>query len=461
MINPNMKIGIKLTLAAIIFTLVQVNPLTAQRYDKGLIDKTIALIGNDMIQLSALEAEVQMMMLQGVTSDKNLRCEILENMLIQKLFLTQARLDSIKVSPDNVEGELSRRINEVMTQLGGEKATEEYFKKPLFRLKEEWREALNEQFLTQEMRSKVAQTAPELTPYDVERFYRNTPKDSLPIIPTQYKYRQIAIYPDRESASLAVKEKLLEFRERVLKGERFSTLATLYSKDPGSASRGGELGMASKTLYWPAFSDVAVSLKEGQVSQIVETPDGFHLIQMIKKEGDMFNARHLLLRPTYTNEDRAKAFNKLDSVRTLIVSDSITFELAARKFSQDVKSFINGGLVADERSGSAYFEKDQLKVVDYNIIKDMKPGDISEPFETTDNEGRNGNTVYKIIMLEKIIPSHVANYEDDFHILQDEARNKLALEAIDKFIKKKKESTFIRIDPLFQHCPFIKEGWIK
>jgi peptidyl-prolyl cis-trans isomerase SurA len=311
------------------------------------------------------------------------------------------------------------------------------------------------------MRNKVAQTAPELTPFDVERYYKATPADSLPIISTQYKFRQIAQYPDKENSIMAVKERLLEFRERVIKGDKFSTLATLYSKDPGSAGRGGELGMASKTLYWPAFSDAAVSLKEGQVSQIVETPDGFHLIQMIKKEGDMFNARHILLRPEYTNADRSKAFNKLDSIRNLILIDTIKFEAAAQRYSHDPKSYVNGGLVADEQSGSAYFEKDQLKPVDYNIIKDLKEGEISEPFETTDNEGRSGNTVYKIIKLEKIIPSHVATFRDDFSVLQSEARNKLAMEAIESFTKKKKESTFIRIDPVFQHCPFLKNGWIK
>lgn len=456
-----MKICIKTVIVTLAIILTQVTTIYSQRYNKGLIDKTIALIGNDMIQLSTLETEVQMMMLQGVTSDKNIRCEVLENMLTQKIFLTQARLDSIQVSPDNVENELNRRISNVMTQLGGEAAAVEYFKKPMFRLKEEWREALHEQFLTQEMQGKVAQTAPELTPSDVERFYKTTSQDSLPIIPTQYKYRQIAVYPDRVTAELGVKERLLGFRERVMKGERFSTLATLYSKDPGSATRGGELGMASKTMYWPAFSDVAIALKEGQVSQIVETPDGFHIIQMIKKEGEMFNARHILLRPEYSNDDRSKAFNKLDSIKNLIELDSIKFEMAARRYSHDIKSYINGGLVADKNSGSAYFDKEDLKIVDYNIIKGLKEGEISEPFETTDTEGRDGNTIYKIIKLEKIIPSHIATFKNDFSVLQEEARNRLAMEAITQFVEKKKETTYIKIDPLFHYCPFLKEGWIK
>lgn len=456
-----MKTRFKIAVALFIALISGSPGLHAQKYDNGLIDKTVALIGNDMIMLSTLETEVQMMMLQGVTSDKNIRCEVLQNMLTQKLFLTQARLDSIEVNQDNVESELSRRISDVMTRLGGEKAAEEYFKKPMFRLREEWRETLTEQFLTQEMQSKVIQSAPEMTPSEIKEFYLTTPEDSLPIISTQYKYRQIAQYPDREKAEFGVKERLLEFRERILNGERFSTLAILYSKDPGSASRGGELGMASANMFWPAFSDAALALKKGQVSQIVKTPDGYHIIQMIEKEGEMFNVRHILLKPEYTEDDRTQAFNRLDSIRNLIIVDSIPFEMAARRFSQDTKSYINGGLVSDEQSGSAYFYKDQLKVEDYNILKDMQVGDISQPFESRDNEGRSGNTIYKIIKLEEIIPSHIATFEDDFYVLQNESRDKLAQEAIDEFIKEKKKSTYIRIDPMFKDCPFLKEGWLK
>lgn len=451
------------TLKAVLTLAIIATSLSAasQKYNNGLVDKTVAIIGNDMIQLSSIEAEVQMMMVQGVTSDKNIRCEILEELLVNKLLLTQARLDSINVSTENIEGELNNRIQQVMTQLGGEKALEEYFKKPLFKLRQEWREAIHEQLLTQEMQRKVAQGAPELTPSDVEAFYNRTPKDSLPIISTQYQIKQIVLYPNKEAAVLAVKERLLEFRERVMKGERFANLATIYSQDPGSAMKGGELRMASKQLYWPAFSDAAMSLKPGQVSQIVETPDGFHLIQLIERDGDMFNARHILLKPLYTSDDRTKAFSKLDSIRTKIMADSINFETAAFRFSQDPKTYINGGLMAEQNSGSSLFEKDLLKPEDYAIIKDMKVGEISEPFESTDNEGRSGNTIYKIIKLEKIVPSHVATFKDDFHILLNEAKNQAALKEIDKFITKRQESTFIRIDPLFAGCPFKREGWIK
>ena len=433
----------------------------AQSYSGGLIDKTIALIGNEIITLSQLEAEVQMMMAQGMASDRsNIRCEILENILTQKLFLTQARLDSLVVNLEQVEMELQSRIDNAMASLGGEKAVEDYFKKPLHKLKNDWREILSDQTLTQQMQQNVMKSAGSMTPSDVEKFYKKVDKDSLPIISTQYKLSQIVLYPVKEQAALAVKEKLLELRNRILNGEKFSTLATLYSQDPGSAGRGGELRMAPKSMYWPAFSDAAVALKPGQVSQIVETPDGFHLIQMIEKSGDMFNARHILIKPQYTSADRNKAFKTLDSLKSKILSDSLTFDMAARIHSQDPKSAVSGGLMADENTGSIYFEKDQLKPADYAVLKDMQPGDISVPIESLDNEGR-GQTIYKILKLEKIVPSHIADIKEDFAIIQNIANNKMQMDAIDAFVKEKQKGTLIIIDDMFKKCEFERSGWIK
>ncbi len=433
----------------------------AQRYQEGLIDKTIVLIGNDVIMLSDLENEVQMMSARGLTADRNARCQILEEMLVSKLFLNQAKIDSLEINDANVESALTQRISEVMTQLGGEKQMEEYFNKPLYRLRQEWKQMITDQSLIQDMQRKVAGNIPNLTPSDIEKYCKETPEEDLPIVSTQYRIRQIVLYPDKEASELAVKERLLEIRERILAGEKFSTLARLYSQDPGSYLKGGELGMASKSIFWPAFSDAAMSLKVGQVSQIVETPDGFHLIELIEREGDMFNARHILIKPQYTTEDRIKAFDRLDTLRTRILGDSISFFNAARYFSEDRKTATNGGLLADEYTGSSYFEKDQLKPADYNVLRNMEEGDISEPFESLDNEGRTGNTVYKIIMLEKIIPSHVADYKTDFNVLLQDANAKNANAAIDAFISEKQKSTYIVVDPLFKECDFIREGWIK
>ena len=447
-------------LLAVAVLLVGILPLRAQRYE-GVVDKSVALVGNDIVMLSDIESEAQMMRARGLTVDKSARCEILENFLVSKLFLTQAKLDSLLVNDAQVSMALDQRINEILTTLGGEQKTEEYFGKPLYKLRQEWQQTLNDQSLIQEMQRNVASNTPKLTPRDIKKYCEETPAEDLPMVSTKYRIRQIGIYPDREAARLAVKERLVNLRERIVNGEKFSTLARLYSQDPGSMSKGGELGMASRAIFWPAFSDAAMSLKVGQVSQVVETPDGFHIIQLIERDGDMFNARHILIKPQYTSEDRDRAFNKLDSIRNLIVLDSMAFFDAARSFSEEKHSATNGGLMADEYTGSSYFEKDQLKPADYNVLRNMKEGDISEPFESLDNEGRNGNTIYKILYLEKIVPAHTANYQDDYSTLIDEVNNKNAMKAIEDFITEKQKSTYIVIDPLFQGCDFERKGWIK
>ena len=236
---------------------------SAQKYPDGIVDKTIAVVGNEVITISELEEEVQMMRAYGMGSDKNVRCEILEQMMVSKLFLMQARVDSLTVNNDMVEGELRNRMDNVKTSLGGEDAVVEYFGKPLHKLRQEWREALQDQSLTQQMQGKVSSNIPELTPYDVQEYVKNMEKADLPMVPVKYQLSQICIYPDRDAAKLAVKERLLAIRERILNGEKFSTLARLYSQDPGSSRKGGELGMASKSIFWPAFSDAAMSLKIG------------------------------------------------------------------------------------------------------------------------------------------------------------------------------------------------------
>ena len=450
-----------LTSAVAAFLLAFPLALNAQRYENGLADKTIVLIGNEAIFLSQLEGEIQVMAAEGRGVDRNTRCQVLENMMVHKLFLNQAKLDSLVVSEDNVEMELQGRISNVLTGLGSEKAVEKRFGKPLYKLKEEWRSALRDQSLMQQMQQKIMMAAGSSTPAEVEQFFKEADESDLPIVSTQYKISQIALYPDQEAAKLAAMERLLAFRDRIIKGEKFSTIATLYSEDPGSAIRGGELGMASKNLFWPQFGDAAMALKEGQISQIVETPDGFHIIQMIKKEGEMFNARHILLKPKYTAEDRNNAFKQLDSIVALVKADSITFEMAAMANSDDLKSAIGGGVMVDANTGSIYFEKDQLKPADYAVIKDMKDGEISAPFESLDDEGRSGNIIYKIVKLDETIPSHVATYKDDYLVIQGIADRQRQKEAIDRFVKEKQAVTFIRIDDLFKQCNFDREGWIK
>lgn len=433
----------------------------AQTYPNGLIDKTIAVVGNEMISLSQLEQEILYMRMQGMYSDKNMRCEQLERMMDSKLFLMQARIDSLSVNQEMVNSSLEQRMAQIQTNFGGDDEVEKFYGKPVYKLRQEWRQQLEDMTLTQQMQQQIASSIPELTPHDVKKYISETDPEDLPMVPVKYQLSQISIYPDRENANLAVKEKLLSIRERIINGEKFSTLARIYSEDPGSARKGGELGMASKSIFWPAFSDAAMALKPGVISQIVETPDGFHIIEVLEKKGDMFNARHILIKPSYTDQDRQKAFATLDSLKTEIQNDAVTFELAAKFYSQDAQTKTNGGQMADPNTGSSYFEIDQLKPQDYAAIKDLKEGEISEPVESKDNEGRDGNTVYKIIRVDKIIPAHTASFDNDYSDLLEEARAKEQNAAIDEFIDGKIKTTYIVIDPLFKNCEFSRDGWNK
>jgi len=439
--------------------------LNAQKYKNGVVDKTVAVLGGETILISDLESEVQQMRMNGASSDRDIRCELLENMMEAKLFLMQARVDSLTVNTEMVQSNLTQRLDWFRTQLGGDEEVEKYFGKPLYKLRQEWEKVLEEQSLTEQERYEIASKIAEVTPYDVQRYIDATEPEDLPMVPVKYQLSQICVYPDREAAAMAVKEKLLSLRERIMNGEKFATLARIYSEDPGSARRGGELGMASKSIFWPAFSDAAMALRPGTISQIVETPDGFHIIEVIEKKGDMFNARHILIKPQYTNEDREKAFGRLDSLKTRIQDKEMTFELAARFFSEDPATRTNGGQMADPSTGSSYFDIDQLKPADYAAIKDLKVGEISEPVESQDNEGyqqgRSGNLVYKIIRVDKIIPAHTATFENDYTQILEKVQQNKQMEAVNKFLEEKIKSTYIVIDPLFSECEFSREAWNK
>ena len=447
--NKLLKCAATLALASLCFA------ASAQRY-RGVIDKSVAIVGNEMISLSDIEGQVQAMRAQGVPAN---RCDILENTMQTKLLIAQARVDSLTVSPEQVNAQLDQYMAEMTTRAGGEDELAEYLGKPIYKLRQEWRTQLEEQTLAQQEQSEIAKNLPDLTPYDVKQFLDTADVASRPVVPIKYQMSQICIYPDREAAAIAVKERLLNIRERIINGERFATLARLYSEDPGSARKGGELGMASKTIFWPAFSDAAMSLKPGTISQIVETPDGFHIIEVLEKKGDMFNARHILIKPSYTMADQEKAFQRLDSLRTAILDSTITFEAAARFYSEDAPTRTNGGQMADPHTGSAYFEIDQLKPQDYAAIQDLKVGEISEPIASLDNEGRDGNLVYKIVRLDKIVPAHTATFETDYTDLLGQVQQEKVNVAINKFLDEKIENSYIIIDPLFKDCEFSRKGW--
>lgn len=423
-----------------------------------IIDQVVAVVGGERVLQSDIEQEIMRMKMQGVITRDNDKCSVLEQLLMQKLLLAQSKIDSLTVNDASVEMEIDRRLKYFVNQIGSEKGLEDYFNKPLYEIKDDLRELIGEQQLTQQMRQKIVDKV-NITPSEVKSFFRKTPEDSLPVIPDQYELQQIMIYPPSTAeAKFQVKEKLLDIRNRVLNGERFSTLAVAYSEDRASAIRGGELGFRTRDEYVKAFADAAFSLKDGQVSSIVETEYGFHIIQMIENKGDRVNVRHILIKPQFSSEMLSQAIAKLDSVRNLVINDSLTFERAVLKFSEDKKSMLNGGLVINPYTNTSMFEKDQLQPSDYYVIKELKVGELSAPFESRDD---HANVVFKVIKVKRFAASHRANIKDDYDVIQSLAKQDVENDILKGWLAKKQKTTFIRIDPSFRNCNFESNGWIK
>ncbi len=427
-------------------------------FSQEVIDKVIAVVGGDMILKSDIEQEVMRLKMQGGLPEGDVKCEILEQILIQKLLLHQSKIDSILPNDGAIENEVERRIKYFVNQIGSEKALENYFHKTVYVIKEDLREVIREQQLTQQMRQKVVEKI-TVTPSEVKGFFKTIPTDSLPLIPEQYVLREIAIYPPSSAeAKFRVKEKLLDIRSRILKGERFSMLAMAYSEDLASAKKGGELGFRSRDELVKSFADAAFNLADGQVSQIVESEYGFHIIQMIEKRNNQVNVRHILLKPQFSSDMLVEAQNKLDSIASLIKKDSLTFEKACAIYSEDKKSKMNGGLLVNPTSNTKYFEKEQLQPSDYYVIKELKKKDVSTPFESRDDKA---NVIFKIIRIEDIIPSHKANLTDDYSIIQEMTKRSRENDIFMKWVKEKQKVTYIKIDSEYKGCKFQSEGWIK
>lgn len=441
-----------------VFLLLLTFSFVHKTFSQEAIDKVIAVVGGDMILSSDIEQEVMRLKMQGGLPDGDVKCQILDQLLIQKLLLHQSKVDSLTPNEASIDGEIDRRLRYFINQIGSEKALENYFHKTIYEIKSDLREVISEQQLTQQMRQKVVEKI-TVTPEEVKRFFKSIPADSLPVIPEQYELQQIAMYPPSTAqAKFNVKERLLDLRSRILKGERFSMLAMAYSEDLASAKKGGELGFRTREELVKSFADVAFNLADGQVSQIVESEYGFHIIQMIEKRNNQVNVRHILLKTQFTSDMLVEAQNKLDSIAGLIRKDSLTFEKACALYSQDKKSRMNGGLVVNAENNTKYFEKEQLQPSDYYVIKELKKGEISAPFESRDD---HANVIFKIIKIKSIVPSHKANLTDDYNIVQQMAKRGRENEVFMKWVKDKQRVTYIKIDPEFKDCHFSTDGWIK
>jgi len=429
------------------------------------IDHVVGVVGNNAILLSDIENMYMQAMFEGVKDNGYLKCSIFEDLLLQKLLINQAQIDSIEVSDKEVEAQLNQRINMFLAQAGGdEKELERQFNKPMKQIKTDLFDHLKQQMITQRMQSKISEDI-KITPSEVREYFRTIPKDSVPLIETEMEISEIVIRPNiSKEERQRVKDKLTELRQQVITSadpaQKFSALARIYTEDYASQKQGGELGYTPRDMLVAEFSNSAFSLKEGEVSEVVESEYGFHIIQLIGRRGNLINVRHILMKPkeSYDEVDRAKRL--LDSIATVIRKDTLTFEQAAKKFS-DAESGRNGGIVINPMTNDSKFTVEVLEQYDrfaFREAKTMKVAEISDPFEALDEKG---SKVYKIITLKSYMKEHKADMKTDYQRIMNDALEQKQQREFEEWVVEKQKTTYIHIDPTFKNCNFSFSGWLK
>ncbi len=426
-----------------------------------IVESVVAVVGNEVIYLSDIESQVvQMKAERNPTPIDELRCHVFEDQLIQKLFLDQARIDSIEVTPESVETDLNGRLTDYIRRAGSEQALETYFNKSMTEIRKDLREMLTNQHIVQKTQSSIAQNV-TVTPGEVKRYFATIGQDSLPLVPRRVQISMIAVEPpDMEASKAEVRQRLLDLRSRIINGESFSTLAILYSEDPGSAPGGGELGYRTRGELTKPYSEAAWSLRQGVVSKIIESEFGFHIIQLIDRRGDMVNSRHILMKPRLTADQTEWAIMKLDTIANLIRTDSLTFAQAAYRYSSDRATRTNGGKMVSENPSERvdWLTLDELSKEVNLMVRDMRKGEVSEPFRTTDSKNNN---IYCIIKLDDEIPAHRVNLKDDYNYLAEAALRHKENSRYEEWIIEKIRKTYIRISNEFRGCNFHYPGWLE
>lgn len=417
-----------------------------------VIDKVVAVVGKNIIMQSDIEEQYMQYRLQGGIkgSASSIRCEILEDLLFRKLMLNQAELDSIEVTDTQVEAEMDYRIRYYLSQLGSQEKVEKYFNKTMSEIKDELRTIIKDQKMIEEVQRKIVEGV-SATPSDVREFFNSIPSDSIPMISAQYEIAQLVKKPPITlDEKLEVKERLYGLRSRILKGERFSTLALLYSEDPGSAKKGGELGFQGRGELVPEFEAAAFALKDGEISEVVETEYGYHIIQMIERRGDYVNVRHILLTVKVSPDALQTAYNELDSIANLIRNDSITFDEAVRKFS-DEDDKMNGGYLVNPNNGSTMFPAEDLDQQVSVVINKLQVGEVSNPVPM---KTKNDKDAYRLLIIKKKTTPHKANLKDDYAQIQQWTMQRLRQEAINKWIDAKSGKAYVKICDDYCGCDF-------
>ena len=425
-----------------------------------LIDEVVASVGDDAILSSDIEYQYGQAMIEGVNFNGDMKCHILEQLLVQKMMLNQAKIDSVEVKDNEVMQQVDARLNYFTQQVGGQDKLEEYFKKPILQLRRDQMEAVRTQMITQKMQSSITKDV-KITPSDVRKYYSRLGEDSIPYVSTQYEVEQIVVYPEIEQSEIdRIKERLRDFQRQVAEGRDFATLAVLYSEDPGSASRGGDLGWYSKSGFVPEFSAVAFNMHEkGKVSKIVQTEFGYHIIQFIDRKGDRINCRHILLKPKVSTESRNKGIAFLDTVSAWINSGKLSFEEAASTFSMDKDSRSNGGLMVNPEDGTRKFQLGQIPAEIAKAIQNLQEGQFSKPFVMMDD--KKGRETIRMVRLLKKHDPHKANVSDDYDMLKSMFEGQKRKEVLDSWIVNKQKELYVVITPDWRRCEFQYPGWVE
>lgn len=426
----------------------------------NVIDEVVWIVGDEAILKSDVEEERLNAQYNGVKFDGDPYCVIPEQIAIQKLYLHQAAIDSVEVTDSEVMQQVEWQINNIIRQIGSKEKMEEYFNKTYTQIRETMRESAREKLTVERMQKKLVGDI-KITPAEVRKYFKELPQDSVPFIPTQVEVQIITQQPKIPIAEIDdVKKRLREYSDRVTSGDTpFSSLAILYSEDPGSARRGGELGFMGKGELLPEFAAVAFNLNDPKkVSKIVETEYGFHIIQLIEKRGDRINCRHILLKPRVADKDLQAAMGRLDSVANDIRSNKFTFDQAASVISHDKETRNNNGLMANSRTSTSKFEMDQLPQEVAKAVDKLNIGEISKAFTMVNDKGKQ---VCAVVKLKSRIDGHKATITDDYQNLKELVLSKIRAQKLDQWIKDKQKKTYIRINEGWKNCDFKYPGWVK
>jgi peptidyl-prolyl cis-trans isomerase SurA len=449
-----MKLKIKILSAAFMLLAFTVSG------QEKVIDKIVAVVGTNPILKSELEAQYQQVLAQQEAVDENTRCRLLEQLLFQKLLLAQAQKDSLEVTEAQVEQELERRMRYYISQFGSEDKFREFYGKSSEDYKADLKDNVRDILLAQQMEGKIVNDI-SVTPNEIKAYFNNIPKDSIPLINAEVEIGQIVKKPQiAPEAKKASKEFIESLRQRVLKGESFASLAALYSKDPGSASKGGLYERIQRGAFVPEWDSWAFRLKTGEVSEVFETVYGYFFIQLIERRGEEVDARSLLYFADVDPMDLLAAKLALDTVYNKLTNDTLTFSEAAAKYSEDDETKYNGGLMVNPYNGSTIFAMDEIGQVDQTVafaVDKLKIGEYTKPMPFVTREGKQA---YRILYLKRRTEPHMANLTDDYQKIQNAALVRKQEEATQTWIKKKLADNFVRLADDYKNCTF-NNNWIN